>query len=112
MLILPNWVPYLLQICSASSCEAVPEKIFAEGWVKVLPAVMASYQLLKDAGASAIVFPDRAPNNVLNATDPDFGARLLVLPGAQIGMEDWQLIRRSLEKIRETIAEDEESLAR
>jgi len=35
---------------------------------------------------------------VLNATDPDWGASLLDLPGAQIGMEDWQLIRRSLEK--------------
>ncbi len=35
---------------------------------------------------------------MLNATDPDWGASLLVLPGAQIGMYYWQLIRRSLEK--------------
>jgi carboxypeptidase Q len=73
-------------------------KIFAEGWVKVLPTLVASYQLFKDAGATAFIFPDRDRNNVLNATDPDWGARLMVLPGAQIGMEDWQLIRRSLEK--------------
>ena len=74
------------------------KKIFAEGWVKVLAPLMASYQKLKDAGAVALIFPDSAPNNVLNATDPNFGAALLPLPGAQIGMEDWQLIRRSLEK--------------
>jgi len=45
----------------------------------------------------ALIFPDNDRNNVLNATDPNWGASLLVLPGAQIGMEDWQLIRRSLE---------------
>jgi carboxypeptidase Q len=73
-------------------------KIFAEGWVKVLPALQASYQLLKDAGAIAFVFPSRDRNNVLSATDPDWGASLLVLPGAQLGMEDWELIRRSLTK--------------
>lgn len=72
-------------------------KIFAEGWVKVLPAVEASYPLLKDAGALALVFPDRTWSNVLNATDPNWGANLLLLPGAQVGMEDWQFIRRSLE---------------
>ena len=73
-------------------------KIFADGWVKVLAPLMASYQRLKDVGAIAIIFPDRVPNNVLNATSPQFGASLLALPGAQIGMEDWDLIQRSLEK--------------
>jgi len=72
-------------------------KILAEGWVKVLPALEASYPLFKDAGAVALVFADRDRNNVLNATDPNWGASLLVLPGAQVGMEDWELIRRSLE---------------
>jgi carboxypeptidase Q len=72
-------------------------KIFADGWVKVLPALEASYQVIKDAGALAVVFPDHDRNNVLNATDPNWGAHLLVLPGAQVGMEDWQFIRRSLE---------------
>jgi len=73
-------------------------KIFAEGWVKVLPNVQASYPLFKNAGAVAIVLPGSDKNNVLSATDPDWGAILLPLPGAQIGMEDWQLIRRSLDQ--------------
>lgn len=72
-------------------------KIFANGWVKVLPSLEASYLLFRDAGVLALIFPDNDRNNVLNATDPNWGASLLVLPGAQIGMEDWQLIRRSLE---------------
>jgi carboxypeptidase Q len=72
-------------------------KIFAEGWVKVLPSLEASYQLFKNAGAIALVFPDRDRNNVLNATEAGWGASLLALPGAQIGMEDWQFIRRALE---------------
>jgi len=73
-------------------------KIFAEGWVKVLPDVQASYALFKDAGAVAIIFPGNDKNNVLSATDPNWGANLLPLPGAQVGFEDWQLIRRSLDK--------------
>ena len=73
-------------------------KIFADGWIKVLPAVEASYQKFKDAGAVGMVFPSRERNNVLSATDPYWGAKLMVLPGAQIGMEDWQLIRRSAER--------------
>lgn len=73
-------------------------KIFADGWVKVLAPLVASYQRLKDFGAVAIVFPDHVPNNVLNANSPQFGASLLPLPSAQIGMEDWELIERSLEK--------------
>ena len=73
-------------------------KIFAEGWVKVLPDVQASYALFKDAGALAIIFPGSDKNNVLSATDPNWGANLFPLPGAQIGSEDWQLIRRSLDK--------------
>jgi carboxypeptidase Q len=71
-------------------------KLFAEG-VRALPALEASYKLFKDAGAVAIVFSSHERNNVLSATDPNWGASLLGLPGAQIGMEDWQLIRRSLE---------------
>jgi hypothetical protein len=73
-------------------------KIFADGWVKVLPTVEASYQMVKNAGAVAIVFPDGDRNNVLNASDPNWGASLLVLPGAQVGMEDFKFIRRSLEQ--------------
>lgn len=73
-------------------------KILADGWMKVLPALERSYSLLKDAGAVALVFPDNEHDNILSATSPYWGASLLALPGAQIGMEDWQFIRRSLEK--------------
>jgi hypothetical protein len=73
-------------------------KIFADGWVKILPAVDASFQLLKNAGAVAIAFPDSDRSNVLNASAPSWGASLLVLPGVQVGMEDFKFIRRSLEK--------------
>ncbi len=72
-------------------------KIFADGWVKVLATLEKSYPLFKNAGALAIVFSDHDRSNVLNATDPNWGATLLGLPGAQVGMEDFQFIRRSLE---------------
>jgi len=72
-------------------------KILAPGWVKVLPALEQSYPFFRNAGAVGLVFSDRDRNNVLNATSGYWGADLLPLPGAQIGMEDWQLIRRSLE---------------
>jgi carboxypeptidase Q len=74
------------------------EKIFAEGWQKVLGAVMAAPQNLKNAGALAMIFPDTAKNNVINATSLDWGGHLSVLPGAELGMEDTQLIRRLMEK--------------
>jgi carboxypeptidase Q len=72
-------------------------KILGEHWPKTFPGLEASYPLLRDAGAIGIVFSDHDRNNVLNATDPNWGASLFVLPGAQLGMEDSQLIRRSLE---------------
>ena len=46
---------------------------------------------------SALIFPSGDRNNVLSASDPNWGSSLLLMPGAQIGMEDFQLIRRSLE---------------
>lgn len=74
------------------------EKIFAEGWQKVLGAVMAAPQHLKDAGVLAMILPDRANSNVINATSLDWGGHLNALPGAQLGMEDSQLVRRLMEK--------------
>ena len=74
------------------------QKILAHGWTKKLAQLMASYQPLKDAGALAMIFPDHESNNVLNAHDPNWGSQLSVLPAAEIGMEDWSLIRRELEK--------------
>lgn len=73
-------------------------KILGEHWPKTFPALEASYPLLRDAGALGVVFSDHDRNNVLNATDPNWGSNLFALPGAQLGMEDSQLIRRSLEK--------------
>jgi hypothetical protein len=74
------------------------EKIFAEGWQKVLGALMTAPQHLKDAGAVAMILPDRANSNVINATSLDWGGHLNALPGAQLGMEDSQLVRRLMEK--------------
>jgi hypothetical protein len=74
------------------------EKIFADGWTKVVGAVIAAPQLFKDAGAVGVVHPDFEKNNVLTAGSADWGGHLNVLPTAQIGLEDAQLIRRLLEK--------------
>ena len=73
-------------------------KIFAHGWVKVLEPLEVSYKTFKDNGAVGIVFPSGGRNNVLDATEAGWGSQLLLLPGAQIGMEDYQLIRREIEK--------------
>ena len=73
-------------------------KIFAHGWTKVLEPLELSYRVFKENGAVGIVFPSGDRNNVLSASDPNWGSSLLLLPGAQIGMEDFQLIRRSLDK--------------
>jgi len=74
------------------------EKIFADGFRKAFAQLHLSYPLLKDAGALAVLYPDRAPNNVLNATDADWGAAVKALPVAQLGMEDAKLVRRLLER--------------
>jgi hypothetical protein len=71
-------------------------KIFAEGYVKALPKLDAAWPVFQKAGALAIILTDREKNNVLNAHDMLWGARLLPLPGAEIGMEDGKLIMRLL----------------
>lgn len=74
------------------------DKILAEGPRKWLLHLLASYQLFKEAGALALLFPDAVPNNVLgDFTDPLWGAKVLPLPMAEIGLEDGKLIRRLLE---------------
>jgi len=55
-------------------------KIFAHGWTKNFPSLMASYQRFKEAGAVGIVFPGREKDNVLNASSPNWGSQLSVLP--------------------------------
>jgi carboxypeptidase Q len=73
-------------------------KIFAEGYVKALPKLDAAWPIFQKAGVLAIILTDREKNNVLNAHDMLWGARLLPLPGAEIGMEDGKLIMRLLER--------------
>ncbi|HWF83699.1 MAG TPA: hypothetical protein VG222_02585, partial [Vicinamibacterales bacterium] len=53
---------------------------------------------LRDAGALAVLWPDSQPGNVLAARSRGFGTEVGVLPSAQVGREDVQLIRRLLDK--------------
>lgn len=53
---------------------------------------------LRDAGAIALLSPDSTPDNVLMARSTDWGAELGVLPSAQVGREDVELLRRLLGK--------------
>ena len=71
--------------------------IFAEGY-NAYTRLMASYQLFKDAGARAILWPDSTPGNLLKATQPNCGFQVPALPIAQIGMEDSKLARRLMEQ--------------
>jgi carboxypeptidase Q len=73
-------------------------KLFADGWVKVFVAFSAAPQLFKDAGALAVLNPDWANSNVINAFSVDWGGHEDPLPEAHLGMEDSELIRRELEK--------------
>lgn len=73
-------------------------KIFAEGWTKALPKLDAAWPVFQKAGVLAAVMTDREKNNVLNAHDMLWGAKMLPLPGAEIGMEDGKLIQRLLEQ--------------
>jgi Iap family predicted aminopeptidase len=73
------------------------QKIFAEGYVKAIPKLDAAWPFLQKAGVDAVVVSDRENNNVLNATDLLWGARMLPLPVARLGMEDGKLILGELE---------------
>jgi hypothetical protein len=72
-------------------------KIFAEGFAKALPKLDAAWPELQKAGVAAVIVPDREKSNVLNAHDLLWGAKLLPLPAAEVGMEDGKLIQRELE---------------
>jgi len=73
-------------------------KIFADGYGKALPKVEAAWLAFQKWGVLAAIMPDREKNNVLNAHSSLWGAKLLPLPGAEIGMEDAKLIQRELER--------------
>ncbi len=79
------------------------EKILAEGVWKMLGPLFATPQLLKDAGALAMLMADSGINNGLNATSLGWEARVSPLPIAQLGMEDSKLVRRALEQGAVTI---------
>ena len=73
-------------------------KIFAEGFAKALVKLDAAWPVFQNAGVLAVLMTDREKNNVLNAHDMLWGARMLPLPGAEVGMEDGKLIQRELER--------------
>jgi carboxypeptidase Q len=73
-------------------------KIMAEGYGKALPKLEAAYVAFQKAGVLAVITPDREKNNVLNAHGGLWGAKLLPLPAAEVGMEDAKLIQRELER--------------
>lgn len=72
-------------------------KIYAEGHGKAMPKVQAAWLAFQKAGVLAVLTQDRENNNVLNAHGVGWGAKLLPLPGAELGMEDAKLIQRELE---------------
>ncbi|MCA1629944.1 MAG: M20/M25/M40 family metallo-hydrolase, partial [Acidobacteria bacterium] len=55
-------------------------------------------KLFQEAGAAAVLIPDRESNNAFNAFNLNWGARLSPLPFAHVGMEDAELIARLAEK--------------
>jgi carboxypeptidase Q len=73
-------------------------KIMAEGYGKALPKLESAWLTFQKAGVLAVITADREKNNVLNARDGLWGAKLLPLPGAAIGMEDAKLMQRELER--------------
>lgn len=73
-------------------------KLYAEGWAKALAKLEVAWPLLHKAGVLAVLTPDRERANVLNAHDGLWGAKLLPLPVAEVGMEDAKLIQREAER--------------
>jgi hypothetical protein len=78
-------------------------KVYADGYGKAIPKIEAAWKVFQKAGVLAVITPDREKNNVLNAHDGLWGARLLPLPAAEVGMEDSKLIQRELERGTVTI---------
>jgi hypothetical protein len=72
-------------------------KIFAEGYAKALPKLDAAWPVFREAGVVAVILSDHEKDNVLNAHSLMWGAKMLPLPAAEVGMEDGALIQRELE---------------
>ena len=73
-------------------------KIIGEEWAKGLPKLEAAWPELRRVGVAAVITPDHESNNVFNAHDSQWGAKLLPLPVVQVGMEDAKLVQRELER--------------
>lgn len=73
-------------------------EVLGEQWAKNLAKLEAVWPELQRAGVLAVLAPDRERNNVFNAHNSRWGARLLPLPVAQVGLEDGKLIQRELER--------------
>ncbi|MFN2482120.1 MAG: M20/M25/M40 family metallo-hydrolase [Pyrinomonadaceae bacterium] len=66
--------------------------------IEAFVQLIASQKLFQEAGAAAVLIPDRESNNAFNAFNLNWGARLSPLPFAHVGMEDAELIARLAEK--------------
>ena len=73
-------------------------KIFADGWMKVWEDYSVSAKRVKDAGGLALLNPDWATSNVIDAFSMDWGGHEGPIPEVHVGMEDSELIRRELQK--------------
>ena len=73
-------------------------KILGEQWTRNLPKLEAAWPELQRVGVAAVITPDHERNNVFNAHDSHWGAKLLPLPVLQVGMEDAKLVQRELER--------------
>lgn len=73
-------------------------KIFERGFMKVIPLIKPAWKIWVDAKALGLLFPDHENNNVLNAHAFSWGGELIPLPGAEIGMEDAELLQRLSER--------------
>jgi carboxypeptidase Q len=74
------------------------DKIYKDGYGKALPKLEAAWRAFQKAGVLAVMFQDRATNNVIHAHAALWGAKVVPLPGAELGMEDAKLIQRELEQ--------------
>ncbi len=68
------------------------KKIFAAGYVKVLPLLKAAMTTFTEGGALAVMSGDREDNNVINASSMGWRAQAAPLPLFHLGAEDSKLM--------------------
>ena len=71
-------------------------KEFRQNRMKAYLLLRNAYTLVGDEGAVAIMLPGREPNNIINAHSPGWHAEVAKLPMVDLGMEDADLIRRTM----------------